>query len=195
MSTPRTKLATRLLLAAGLSLALVAGCPGGPRDLERYPRPADSPYLLPWPKGHACLCVQGNNGQASHHDASEFSYDFLMPSGSPVLAARAGVVSAVKDDETRIGSTRWNNYVRVRHEDGSEASYLHLQRGGALVKVGQAVGQGELIARSGWTGYAALPHLHFHVRQGGQQIPISFRDVPDDRGVPRTFGVYRAGGR
>ncbi len=189
--TPRLR--RRALLLSLAVLPLVAGCPFGPRDLDRYPAPGTSPYVLPWAEGMSHLCVQGNNGLASHHGSSAFSYDFLMPSGTAVLAARAGVVVAVKEDSDRVGRGEWNNYVRIRHEDGSVASYLHLQQDGALVEVGQRVAQRELIARSGWTGYAALPHLHFHVRDGGRQVPVSFRDVPGDRGVPRSWGVYTAG--
>ncbi len=190
--TPLARTRRRALLLALAALPLIAGCPFGPRDLERYPAPSSSPYVLPWPVGVAHLCVQGNNGLASHHGFSEFSYDFLMPSGSPVLAARAGVVIAIKEDSNQVGRGGHNNYVRVRHDDGTVGAYLHLQQDGALVEVGQRVEQRQLIARSGWTGYAALPHLHFHVSERGRQVPISFKDVAGDRGVPRSWGVYTA---
>jgi len=180
-----------LLVAGGL-----AGCPYGPRGLERYPPREQSPYLLPFQPGYRTLCVQGNNGMVSHNGDGEYAYDFLCAVGTPVAAARAGVVSAVREDSDRVasGDAADNNYVRVRHADGTEASYLHLVKDGALVEVGQAVEQGQAIARAGWTGRAALPHVHFHVRQGGRQIPVTFRDVPQQQGVPRTCFVYTAGG-
>lgn len=186
-----------MLSGLGVLLAVsLVGCPYGPRGLDRYPAFETSPYLLPYAKGTSSLCVQGNNGVVSHNGNGEFAYDFFMPTGTPVHAARAGVVIAVRDDSDRIatGDAKDNNYVRVRHADGSEGSYLHLVHKGALVKVGQKVAQGEVLARSGWTGRAALPHLHFHVRVGGKQVPISFRDVSSDRGVPRTLKSYTAGG-
>jgi murein DD-endopeptidase MepM/ murein hydrolase activator NlpD len=186
-----------LLGGVGALLALsLVGCPYGPRELDRYPASETSPYLLPYATGTRSLCVQGNNGVVSHNGGGEFAYDFLMPTGTSIHAAREGVVIAVRDDSDRIasGDAKDNNYVRVRHSDGTVGSYLHLEEGGALVKVGQTVRQGEVLARSGWTGRAALPHLHFHVRSRGRQIPITFRDVKGDRGVPRTLKRYRAGG-
>ncbi len=182
-------------LGALIVLSLV-GCPYGPRGLDRYPASETSPYLLPYAKGTRSLCVQGNNGMVSHNGGGEFAYDFFMPTGTSIHAARAGVVIAVRDDSDRVatGDAKDNNYVRVRHDDGSVGSYLHLVHQGALVKVGQKVAQGEVLARSGWTGRAALPHLHFHVRAQGRQVPITFRDVKGDRGVPRTLKRYKAGG-
>ena len=179
-----------LILAA---LPLIAGCPYGPRDLASYPPAERSPYVLPFLPGKARLCVQGNNGSISHNGSSEFSYDFYMPEGTPVTAARAGVVISVREDSNRLGRG-FNNVVRVEHEDGDVSSYVHLMPQGALVEVGQVVERGEVIARSGWTGYAALPHLHFHVSRGGRQVPIRFRDVAEDEGVPRTGFFYRAQG-
>jgi len=189
------RLSHKLALVGLLLLTGPYACPGGPRGLDRYPQPEGSPYVLPYEASAAHLCVQGNNGRASHHDGGEFAYDFSMRTGTLITAAREGVVVAVRDDSDRIasGDSRDNNFVRVRHADGTVASYLHLRQGGALVEVGQRVAQREGIARSGWTGRAALPHVHFHVRDGQGQIPISFQDVAGD-GVPRTLQLYRAGG-
>ncbi|MBL7723438.1 MAG: M23 family metallopeptidase [Chitinophagaceae bacterium] len=51
----------------------------------------------------------------------------------------------------------------IQHPDGSRAGYWHLQHNGALVKVGDTVTKGQVIALSGKTGYAMTPHLHFLV--------------------------------
>ena len=85
-----------------------------------------------------------------------------MPRGSDVVAARGGTVVGVREDSARLGSG-WNNYVRVEHEDGTVAHYVHLDTDGALVEPGEGVERGQVIARSGWTGRAMIPHLHFHV--------------------------------
>ncbi len=189
----RIRIAFLGALSTGLVLGLI-GCPYGPRNLDRYPDRASSPYLLPFEAGTRARCVQGNNGLVSHNGKGEFAYDFFMPTGTTVHAARAGVVVGVKEDSNAImsGKGSGNNYVRVRHEDGTIASYLHLQQGGALVKVGQQVAQRERIALSGNTGRSMMPHVHFHVRQGGRQIPVTFRDVKTGRGIPRSMKSYRA---
>ena len=67
----------------------------------------------------------------------------------------------------------------IQHADGSRAGYWHLQHNGALVNVGDTIKTGQIIALSGKTGYALVPHLHFLVwRSGGgqwQQIPTRFQ--------------------
>ena len=110
-----------------------------------------------------------------------------MPEGTPVCAARGGVVVKV---EGRLGSRRRaasnttsiNNYLMIRHDDGTLGHYCHLQKDGATVKVGQRVEAGEIIARSGNTGFSSGPHLHFAVikPRNGRGEGKSAGAVPDD---------------
>lgn len=180
-----------LLLAL---LALLYGQLTGPRDLDAYPPAEGSPYLLPWPAGVTRLCVQGNRGVVSHREADgEVAWDFAMPVGSPVVAARGGRVVRVVVEHEGQGTDAPNNLVAVDHGDGTTGWYLHLEKGGALVKVGDEVRQGQPIARSGNVGRSLLPHLHFHVRdRGGATVPVAFADadVRRDRGVPRMMRRY-----
>lgn len=168
----------------------------GPRDLGTYPPRETSPYLLPWPAGETFLCIQGNNAVVSHRDRDgEHAWDFAMPVGSDVLAARAGKVVRVVDEHDGRGTDAPNNLVHVDHGDGTTGRYLHLKQGGALVKVGDAVQQGQRLALSGNVGRSLLPHLHFEVRRDGATIPVSFHDVTDDQGVPRMFKRYTSSNR
>lgn len=182
-----------LLLLLAL-LALLYGLFTGPRDLDAYPPAEGSPYLLPWPAGVTRLCVQGNRGVVSHRQADgEVAWDFAMPVGSPVVAARGGRVVRVVDEHDGRGVDAPNNLIAIDHGDGTTGYYLHLEKGGALVKPGEVVRRGQLIARSGNVGRSLLPHLHFHVRdRGGATVPIAFADpdVRRDRGVPRMFRCY-----
>src|SRR5262249_40085797 len=97
------RLRRRLLLGGATlllsALAVLFVVLTGPRDLSRYPDPAASPYRLPWTPGvpprPPRLCVQGNRAVVSHRAREEFAYDFAMPVGSDVCAARAGVVCRV----------------------------------------------------------------------------------------------------
>jgi murein DD-endopeptidase MepM/ murein hydrolase activator NlpD len=55
-----------------------------------------------------------------------------------------------------------------------------------LVKPGQRVQRGDEIGRSGWTGIALIPHLHFHVTDAhGDTVPVTFSDIDGD-GIPRA---------
>lgn len=193
-ASPRRSLGCLALLLLLALLALLYGLLTGPRDLDAYPPAEGSPYLLPWPGGVARLCVQGNRAVVSHRDpGSEVAWDFAMPVGSPVVAARGGRVSRVVVEHDGRGTDAPNNLIAIDHGDGTSGFYLHLERGGAQVAVGDVVRQGQVIGRSGNVGRSLLPHLHFHVRdRGGATVPIAFADadVRADRGVPRMMRRY-----
>ena len=163
----------------------------GPRDLAAYPEPEDSPYRLPFPDGVPHLCAQGNRGVLTHRGDLEYAYDFAMPAGSPVHAARAGEVIEVDVSRDGIGNFRGNR-IRIRHEDGSVAVYAHLAHGGSAVAQGERVAQGQFIGSSGTTGRSLYPHLHFQVDRDDRSFAISFGDVPEDHGVPRAGSWYTA---
>jgi murein DD-endopeptidase MepM/ murein hydrolase activator NlpD len=138
-------------------------------------------YSLPYPRGTSHFIVQGYNSRFSHR--GRLGLDFIMRLGSPVTAARAGVVVALEEGNKEGGANRKYfrkaNYVTVRHADGSLASYGHLQYNGVDVAVGDTVQQGQVIARSGSTGYSAMPHLHFSAWKPGaggrNALPTRFR--------------------
>lgn len=166
----------------------------GPRDPDRYPPAADSPYRLPWPGGVKRFCVQGNWAVVSHRGVDPYAYDFAMPVGSDICAARAGVVVRVVVEHDGHGLRARNNLITIRHDDGTRASYLHLKKGGGCVRVGDRVEQGQRIAASGNVGRSLLPHLHFHVRDGeNRPLRVTFADVETDRGIPRMFKSYVSG--
>jgi murein DD-endopeptidase MepM/ murein hydrolase activator NlpD len=174
-----------ILLLGGLVVFLIVWFAlYGPRHLSRYPKVEGSPYVLPF-RGPRWVC-QGNNGIFSHHGWQEFAYDFYMPEDTPVFAARAGVVVETRADSNVIGFHAPGNYVLVEHSDRTFGWYYHLRKDGVLVARKQIVRQGEEIARSGWTGIALIPHLHFQVTDPeGNTIPVVFSDVPGD-GIPRA---------
>jgi len=104
-----------------------------------------------------------NNPKERHHHGG---IDYAMPVGSPVLAAADGVVDQVT---TQPNSSRsFGLYVVIKHE-GFYTYYAHLSR--AVVRAGQKVSQGDLIAYSGGkkgapgAGSSTGPHLHFEVRK------------------------------
>ncbi len=145
-------------------------------------RPRDVAYRLPLAQPQACI-DQGFEGEYSHRDAeNRYALDFAVPVGTPVLAARDGVVMQLQDRYRGNGLDRARdagraNYVRILHDDGSMALYAHLAEAGVLVGVGQRVEAGERIGLSGNTGYSTAPHLHFavQVNRGMQLETIPFR--------------------
>ena len=91
--------------------------------------------------------------------------DIAAPVGTPIQAARAGVVTFSGE---RGG---YGNLVIVDHGDGNETRYGHCDQ--LNVQPGQRVGAGETIATVGSTGRSTGPHLHFELRQDGQAVAPS----------------------
>ena len=143
-------------------------------------------YRLPYPEENQWKVIQGNFGKRTHGQGSgdEYSVDWAMPEGSTVCAARPGVVIAIKQDSDAGGVGmeffHLNNYVILRHDDNTCGSYMHLQKDGALVEIGQKVKVGDKIGLSGNTGNSAGPHLHFgvYINRDGierQSFPIRWK--------------------
>ncbi len=143
-------------------------------------------YQLPYASTETHRLAQGNLGKFSHFAGSqnENAFDFDCPVGTVVCAARAGIVTGVRQDYTEGGLEEKfkseGNYVIIRHDDGTFAEYFHLKPQGALVQLGQHVGAGQHIALSGATGYAAGPHIHFAVFENTDAknrvtLPVRFK--------------------
>lgn len=145
--------------------------------------PQNVMYQLPIDKKTALQIAQGFNGRQSHTDEqNRYAIDFSMPVGTPILAARGGLVMQTSGDFNRAGMNREKyaaraNIVRIVHDDGTMAVYAHLKQGGVMVREGQRVATGQLIAYSGNTGYSTGPHLHFclQVNRNMNLVSIPFR--------------------
>lgn len=82
--------------------------------------------------------------------------------GTPVKAALSGTVTRVV---TTASGTRAGIYVEVTHDNGDVTRYLHLSK--VIVREGQPVRTGEVIAYSGNTGRSTGPHLHWETWEDG----------------------------
>ena len=147
------------------------------RPPSRYP-PQAHRYPLPW-RGGPFRMTQGPNGTFSHTDAkSRYAMDIAMPEGTPIIAARSGVVVKTENEQAGRGSDASGNFVRVRHDDGTEGVYLHLKQGSVSVRPGQRVAVGSALGLSGNTGNSSGPHLHFVVQRATEaglvSIPYEF---------------------
>lgn len=138
-------------------------------------------YPLPWQGGPFRL-TQGANGRYSHFTAKgRYALDIAMPEGTPIVAARSGVVVKIENDQSGRGNNPSGNFVRLLHDDGTMGVYLHLMRGSVQVREGQQVALGERIARSGNTGNSTGPHLHFVIQRN---IGLALESIPFDFAQP-----------
>ena len=116
--------------------------------------------------------VQGPRGVTSHFGyrthpvfggrAFHSGVDLRARHGTNILAAESGVV-------TNSGWMRgYGNTVIIYHGGGISTLYSH--NSANLVRVGESVARGQVIARAGATGIATGPHLHFEVRVNGRPV-------------------------
>lgn len=154
-----------------------------------FPDARTSAYVLPVAVGQRVRVTNtfghytpANQGVGLH------AMDFDLPIGAPVHAVRSGVVLAVEErfsDDDRM--TYHENWVMVRHADGTVARYIHLTKDGALVEPGEAIDQGQVIGKSGSSGPLTAPHLHFDVQACGPNLPPDFNSLPCGMTVPVSF--------
>lgn len=189
----------RILRAASMVVVLVILAQGQtqpnarrnkpPVDCGAYPAQATSLYILPWRVGESYEIIRttshytrGNRGVGLN------GIDIRMPIGTTIVAARAGIVVAVQEDYADgNGVDLQENYVFIKHNDGTMGRYFHLTRQGALVEVGDSVQQGDVIARSGNSGDSGEPHLHFDVQACGVNLPPNYNQLPCGQTLPVTF--------
>ncbi|GGD35971.1 peptidoglycan DD-metalloendopeptidase family protein [Pseudoxanthomonas indica] len=151
--------------------------PGDPNGVAQ-----DYDYRLPFDYGRVRV-DQGPGGSFSHNDAqNRYAVDFAVPVGTPILAAREGMVMQVESDFDKAGLNKEKyggraNFIRILHGDGTMALYAHLKPEGVQVREGQYVRKGQRIGLSGNTGLSTAPHLHFVVQanRGMALASIPFR--------------------
>lgn len=149
-------------LAPGRRLTI----PGGGAPRVRQPQAA-----VRWPAAQAAVLRSGFVWPARGVLTSRFGWryrrhhngvDIAAPTGTPIHAARDGVVQAAGWEGG------YGRLVRIVHDDGVVTLYGHAST--ILVRVGQRVKKGQLIARVGCTGWCTGSHVHFEVHVRGQPV-------------------------
>ena len=88
--------------------------------------------------------------------------DFAAPVGTPIVASAGGVVSRAGWD------SQYGNVVEINHAEGFKTRYAHASQ--ILVRTGQTVKRGDVIAKVGNTGRSSGPHLHYEVIKAGAHL-------------------------
>lgn len=98
--------------------------------------------------------------------------DYAAPSGTPVKAAGAGVVTV------RSKTSSKGNYIVIQHGERYQTRYLHLSRFAPGIAPGKRVDQGRVIGYVGATGWATGPHLHYEFLVDGVHTNPSRVSLP-----------------
>ena len=152
-------------------------------------------YRLPYAVGPGYYVGQSCEGRLSHlAEHSRYAVDFSLANGTRIHAARGGTVVDLHEVSISGGTSTMHldkgNYIDIRHDDGTVATYHHLRTMGVRVELGQRVETGEFIGFSGDTGYASSPHLHFGVQRVNSElrtlsIPITWKTKRGEIKCPR----------
>jgi len=163
--------------------------PSPPVVCADFPAQKDSPYILPFEVGKAFPIIRTTSHYTPHNGGvGLYAIDFRMPIGTPVVAARSGMVVAIQESyEDGNNQDLQENYVFIEHDDATIGRYFHLTQNGALVEEGRSVQRGQVIGRSGNSGQSGEPHLHFDVQKCGPNLPPNYNRLPCGRTLPVAF--------
>src|ERR1700744_2673043 len=117
-----------------------------------------------WPVRGKVITSYGAKTNGKSNDG----INLAVPEGTPVKAAEDGVVAYSGNELKGYG-----NLVLVRHSSGYVTAYAHASE--ILVKRGDTIKRGQVIAKSGQSGEVASPHLLFEIRKGSNPVdPLQF---------------------
>jgi len=145
--TPDAKTADATSLASGTST-------------DQLPQPDPmSGNSFRWPVQGRIISEFGTKADGGHNDG----IDLAVPQGTSVKAAENGVVAYAGDELKPYG-----NLILIRHSNNWVSAYAHNEE--LMVKRGDKVRRGQVIAKAGKTGAASQPLVHFELRKGSRPI-------------------------
>ncbi|WP_407189719.1 peptidoglycan DD-metalloendopeptidase family protein [Bradyrhizobium centrosematis] len=161
--------ATKMAAAAPVQSARLAQATTNieEKPAEAPAKAAETTSALPtfrWPVRGKVVTSYGAKTNGKSNDG----INLAVPEGTPVKAAEDGVVAYSGNELKGYG-----NLVLVRHSNGYVTAYAHASE--LLVKRGDTIKRGQVIAKSGQSGEVASPQLHFEIRKGSSPVdPLQF---------------------
>jgi len=133
--------------------------PSGEDNPVKTAEPAGGLPTFRWPVRGRIIAAFGPKPNGLQNDG----INLAVPEGTPVKAAEDGVVAYAGNELKGYG-----NLVLVRHANGFVTAYANASD--ILVKRGESVKRGQVIAHSGQTGNVTSPQLHFEIRKGATPV-------------------------
>jgi murein DD-endopeptidase MepM/ murein hydrolase activator NlpD len=112
-----------------------------------------------WPAKGTTLAGFGKRPDGAHNDG----INIAVPAGTDIAAAEGGTVAYAGSEIKAYG-----NLILIRHEGGWVTAYAHADQ--ILVKRGDTITRGQVIAKAGATGQVDQPQVHFELRQGSKPV-------------------------
>ena len=163
-AAPRLAAAAAPQQSARLAQASPAVDDGAPESTVKASETTGALPTFRWPVRGKVIASYGakTNGKAND------GINLAVPEGTPVKAAEDGVVTYAGNELKGYG-----NLVLVRHSNGYVTAYAHASE--LMVKRGDMIKRGQVIAKSGQSGEVASPQLHFEIRKGSSPVdPLQF---------------------
>ena len=166
LAPPATKMAS-LVGDPQQKARLAQSTPVEEAPVETPVKAAEATGALPtfrWPVRGKVITSYGakTNGKAND------GINLAVPEGTPVKAAEDGVVAYSGNELKGYG-----NLILIRHANGYVTAYAHASE--LLVKRGDTIKRGQVIAKSGQSGEVGSPQLHFEIRKGSSPVdPLQF---------------------
>jgi len=138
-----------------------------PQTTETVVKAAEPSGAMPsfrWPARGRVIAGFGSKPNGTQNDG----INLAVPEGTPIKAADDGVVAYAGNELKGYG-----NLVLIRHSNGYVSAYAHARE--LLVKRGDTIKRGQVIAHAGQTGNVTSPQLHFEIRKGSTPVdPTQF---------------------
>jgi murein DD-endopeptidase MepM/ murein hydrolase activator NlpD len=138
-----------------------------PKTTETAVKVAEPSGAMPsfrWPARGRVIAGFGSKPNGVQNDG----INLAVPEGTPIKAADDGVVAYAGNELKGYG-----NLVLIRHSNGYVSAYAHARE--LLVKRGDTIRRGQVIAHAGQTGNVTSPQLHFEIRKGSTPVdPTQF---------------------
>ena len=166
-TAPATKMAAATVAPQSARLAQATPAPEDTAAAAAPGKASEATGALPtfrWPVRGKVITTYGAKTNGKSNDG----INLAVPEGTPVKAAEDGVVAYSGNELKGYG-----NLILVRHTNGYVTAYAHASE--LLVKRGDSIKRGQVIAKSGQSGEVGSPQLHFEIRKGSVPVdPLQF---------------------
>jgi murein DD-endopeptidase MepM/ murein hydrolase activator NlpD len=130
-----------------------------PRAIETPVKTAEATPSFRWPARGRVIAGFGSKPNGTQNDG----INLAVPEGTPIKAADDGIVAYAGNELKGYG-----NLVLIRHSNGFVSAYAHASE--LMVKRGDSIKRGQVIAHAGQTGNVTSPQLHFEIRKGSTPV-------------------------